>query len=368
MNLSVKEPSYGTILTWAKKVGFFELEIKKERNDDWVIIIDESVEFGHDKLLVIYGVSVAKTSFESALNYKDLTPLSIISSDKWTGEMIEAEIKKIEGEYGKIIYAVADGGNAIKKALRLAKITHVYDITHKLAWFLKETYKEDDAFQSYVTKMSKMRGALALSAVSHILPPNQRIHSRFMNLDVISDWGLKVLNYLNQGNESERTYKELDWVREYQELILELSEVNRILSETKTLLKTKGISLKNLKTVENIFHNVKIKNKRTNRLTGRIHEFFREIIDGLPEMEKIICSSDIIESAFGKYKNYISNNPMVGITDLSILMASFTSSLSVEQVKAAMETVKNKDLKTWRQDNIGETNLQKRKRVLRKMG
>lgn len=368
MNLSMKEPSYGTILTWAKKIGFFELEIKKERHNDWIIILDESVEFGHDKLLVMYGISAAKANFESALNYCNLTPLSIISGDKWTGDMIEKELKKIENEHGKIIYAVADGGNAIKKALRLAKIPHVYDITHKFAWFLKETYMKDDIFQSYVSKMSKMRGTLALSAVSHILPPNQRVHSRFMNLDVISDWGLKVLNYLQRGENRERAYEVLKWVKEYQKFILELSEVNRVLAEIKTLLKTKGISSKNLNTAKKIFRNIKIKNERTNKLTDKIYKFLKEIMDELPEMDKIICSSDIIESAFGKYKNYISNNPMVGITDLSILMASFTSNLTTEQVKTAMETVKNNDLKLWSRNNIGETNLQKRKRFLRKTG
>lgn len=364
----MKEPSYGTILIWTKKLGLYQLEKEKEKADDWVIILDESVEFGHDKLLVIYGIPSSKINFKRALNYNDLTPLTIASGSKWTGDLIEQQIKKVENEYGKILYAVADGGNAIRKSLRKAEITHVYDLTHKLAWFLKELYKEDPEFISYTKQMAKMRGALSLSEVSHVLPPNQRVHSRFMNLDVISEWGMKILNYLNSGNKEDRIFKELKWVENFEALIQELTEVNKILAEIKALLKTQGLSVKNKKKAKKILEKLQIQNSRTNRLKVFISDYLDEIVNSLPKRKNIVCTSDIIESSFGKYKNYISNNPMVGITNLSLTMAAFTSKLESDKVNAALENVKTIDIKQWSQNNIGDTNLQRRKRVLKKVG
>ena len=366
--LTTKSPSYATILLWMKKIGYYQLEKKKAKSNDWIIILDESVEFGHDKLLVIYGIRHKNIDFNRALGYKDLVPFSVISSDKWTGELIAKEIQKIEKNHGKIIYAVADGGNSIKKALRLAKIPHIYDITHKFAWFLKEIYKPEEGFQSYIKKMAKMRGALSLTNVSHVLPPNQRFHSRYMNLDIISDWGLKTLNYLSTKKCNNREYEELKWVEKYNGLIKELAQVNTVLSEIKALLKTKALSLRNINKAKKILANMKIDSLRTRRLKTGIAGFLDEQIALVAKKNKIICTSDIIESAFGKYKNYISNNPMVGITNLALSMAAFTSELSIEDIKLTLENVKTKDIKLWSQTNIGETNLQRRMRVLKKVG
>ncbi|MCH7410274.1 hypothetical protein MM239_12775 [Belliella sp. DSM 111904] len=57
-------------------------------------------------------------------------------------------------------------------------------------------------------------------------------------------------------------------------------------------------------------------------------EHIQKTMDGSPEdrLESLLCSSDIIESAFGKYKNYIQANPMVGITNLCL--AAFTGKLT----------------------------------------
>jgi hypothetical protein len=370
LGTSMKTPSHSTISLWTKKVGYYQLENKKPsiKSTDWIIILDESVEFGHDKLLVIYGIRNKWVNFSKALNYQDLTPLVIISGDKWTGELIKEQLRKVEKEYGKVLYAVADGGNAIKKALRLMDIPHIYDLTHKLAWFLKEIYKPEDIFQSYITKMAKMRGTLSLTNISHILPPNQRFHSRFMNLDVISDWGLKVLNYLDKNEKQKREYQELIWVKNYKDIIWELSAVNKALFKIKTLLKTNSLSKINIKKSKAILKEIAIYSPRVEKLKENISTYLDQLKELVPKQKKVICTSDIIESAFGKYKNYISNNSMVGITNLSLTMAAFTCNLEIEQIKTSFEEVKNKDVYKWSEKNIGVSNIQRRMRVLKKVG
>lgn len=356
------------MLLWTKKIGYFQLEVEKETVDDWIIILDESIEFGHDKLLVVYGIPDHKVNYNKPLGYEDLTTLSIISGDKWTGELIKNELEKIIIQRGKIIYAVADGGNAIRKGLRLAGIPHVYDITHKFAWMLKEIYKNEKEFQSYTTGMAKMRGKFSLTNISHILPPNQRFHSRFMNLDIISDWGMKVLNYLQNGKKTDRTFKVLKWVKDYHSFIEELHEVNLVLNKIKALLKVNSLSIKNARCAKKLLLDIKIKNDRTDRLKSFIIEFLNELTSQLNGRKKLLCTSDIIESAFGKYKNYISNNPMVGITNLALCMAAFTSKLDKYAIKEALENVKVDYLRTWSISNIGSTNLQRRKAILKKIG
>ena len=83
----------------------------------------------------------------------------------------------------------------------------------------------------------------------------------------------------------------------------------------------------------------------------------------LPESKEILCTSDILESAFGKYKNFVSNNPMSGITNLVLSIAAFTSSLNKKEIKNALETVTTSKVKEWTSEFIGKTLLQKRREV-----
>jgi hypothetical protein len=84
----------------------------------------------------------------------------------------------------------------------------------------------------------------------------------------------------------------------------------------------------------------------------------------LPNTDKILFSSDILESIFGKYKNRVSENPMASITCLMLMIASFTCNLTLENIIQSMENVKIKDIKKWSQENIGVSLFEKRKVLL----
>ena len=84
----------------------------------------------------------------------------------------------------------------------------------------------------------------------------------------------------------------------------------------------------------------------------------------LPRMrETILCTSDILESAFGKYKNYVSCNPMAGITDLALCIAAFTCSLTLEEITEALETVREDEVRQWGRVFLGTPPLRKRRQA-----
>lgn len=367
LNLGLGCPKYGTILIWTKKVGLFSTRPPIEKSNDWVLIIDESIAVGHERLLVVYGVRSSKIDFKRALKYDDLKPLLIKSSNKWTGEIIKKEIEGLVEKWGHVKYIVADGGNGICKGLELSGNTHVYDITHKIAWVLKKIYEKDSLFTSYAKEMAQMRYKGVCSEISHIIPPKQRINSRFMNLDILSDWGLKAISCIKSSKKNNKIYKKLLWVKEYAEIINELDLINNSVNEIKSVLKTKGLSKKTFKFVVNIFKKNK-GNANFQYLGTVIIEYLKETMVHLPKEKNILCTSDIIESSFGKYKNYMSQNSMAGITDLSLCMAAFTNSLDANELKEGLEKTKMDDLKKWSKENIGETNFAKRKRVLKNNG
>lgn len=352
-------PAFNSVLIWYKKVGLYQLNKLKERANDWILIIDESIQFGNKKLLVIYGLRRSLYDFKSSLKFSDLTPLHITSMVKCNGELVKIEIEKAIKDIGNVIYSVCDHGSDIRKALKMLKIPHIHDITHFAASILKKLYSEDNEYLEFSRKMTEMRNQKKQTELAHICPPAQRTKSRFLNLRIISKWGTKCLAL--KINKNSKEYNELIWLRKYENFLLELHEINSATLDIFKIVKSNGLNDKTIKESK----------KKLKRLKGKKGKFFRnemiKYFDNSRSLvggkDNLLCTSDIIESSFGKMKNIISSNPMAAITDLALSLATFTCDLSEEAIKEALENTKMADLKKWTEENIGDTVYKKRKAV-----
>ena len=368
--IDFKAPSHTTILNWTKKMGLYHIQKPKPQDDDWVIILDESIEFGNEKMLAVLGIREKDIDFNRPLHYHDLECLDLKISSSWKGEDIKEVIDQTREHIGEIKYAVADMGNAIKKSLRLAEIPHVEDLTHKLSWIIKQIYEKDPEFISYTKKLAHLRGSIPLSKLSYILPPAQRVNSRFMNLKPMLDWSNAIINLLKSDKKIPEERKKLQFILDYEPLIKELTQIVEIAIRIQEILKNKGVSQKTINACKQIFPKP-IK-------SAKLKTFKNEIVAYLTQMyeinhklgsNKIICSSDILESSFGKYKSFINANSSIGITDLSLAIPAFISNFKEQKdVCDACETVKIKDVKKWGNENIGKTLLKKRQEAFSKLG
>jgi len=344
-------------------MGIFKLYQVKDNADDWILMIDESIEFGHDKLLLILGVREANLDFKRPLNYQDMICMRLIASGSWKGEDIEKVLEELSSEIGTIKYAVADNGNSIMKALRLRDLTHVQDINHKISWFIKELYKEDESFKSYCKELAKLRGGLGLSRFSHILPPQQRVNSRFMNLKPILRWGMAVLKLLDFETSNPEEKEKMQHIKQYESLIKQTFELVEIANHIQEILKNRGLSEKTKKECLCFFD--KVTDERILKFKAMVQDYMIKTLQSVKENDVILCSSDILESSFGKYKNYISENTSVGITNLSLSIPAFCSKLKKEEITNAMENIKVNQIKEWSAMNIGQTQTEKRRSSLK---
>jgi len=363
LDILCKAPSYTTLLNWVHKIGYYELNKIKEKADDWIIILDESIQLGRDKILVIFGIRESKIDFTRPLNFQDLVPLREISKTNWNGELIKDEVLNIKKEIGNIAYAVGDYGSDLKKGLELLNITHIHDITHKIALILEKAFKNNNHYKEITQQMSEMRVKFSQSEIAHIIPPKQRKKSRYQNLKIISDWCIKALNLMENDQEKSKRIKDnLKWILSYKTFILELSEINQVVSDIEKVLKHNGLSELTIKQCGLILD--KITSNQGIQIKEQIQSYLNSTIEMMPENKKILVTSDIIESAFGKYKNYVSSNPMAGITNLVLSIAAFTSSLNEKEIKEALEVTSINDVRKWTDQFIGKTLLQKRREAL----
>lgn len=360
MNLKLNPPTHTTIINWVHKVGYHQLMKPKDKADDWIIIIDESIQIGREKILMLLGIRENNVDFSRPLRFQDMVPIKELVNTSWSGEEIQSILSDVKEELGTIKYVISDGGSNIIKSLRLSKIQHIYDLTHKIACIVRKLYKKNELYISLTKKMAETRLKSLQTELAFLIPPKQRSQSKYLNINDISRWCLKTLLYHEKNKDIEvEKCEKLSWILEYKDFILSLSELNELICQIEKILKTNGFSIESWKACQLLLQNVKW--DAAKRFKEELDIYFDELNGKLVNTEKLLITSDIIESSFGKYKNYVSQNPMAGITNLILSIAAFTCSLEEEEIKTALENTVINDVKEWTKKTIGKSLFQKRR-------
>ena len=349
-------------MLWVKKIGCYQLQAPKEKADDWIIIVDESIGIGQEQVLVVLGIRQSKVDFTRPLKIQDMTPITVKSKERWTGQDIATELEIVKTKLGTVKYAVTDAGSSLKKGLKEADISHVYDITHAIANALEWIYKNDDEFKKFTHQAGQMRLKLCCSNNAHLIPPNQRSKSRFLNLDIVGKWGMSAILALDKNKLPLAEAEQLQWVKDQESFIIEMNNIISVQEKISILLKNEGLSKKTKAKCFALLKNFK---------KGKLKQFKEYMITYLKENEKqinrkskkLVCCSDVIESTFGKYKNELSKNPMSGITDLALIISALTVDLTIETVNQAIDNCTVNTIEKWKKENLCNSLLAKRRAV-----
>lgn len=360
LKIEGSSPSYTTGKLWVKKVGYYCLSKEKQQANDWILIVDESIGIGQEKLLVVLGVRQSQIDFTRPLTLQDMSPIYLQSKKTWNGEMVSEVLEVCKKRVGNVIYATTDGGSALKKGLRLSELTHIYDITHAIAVMLEKIYKDDIDFKEYTNSMGLFRAKLSCSQYTHLIPPNQRKKSRFLNIDIISKWGMNILKAFESSLLSEKEKELFQWVENKRDFIEEMNSIICTITELSILLKNKGLSRSTKRKCKKI-----LKALPSTPRQQIFNEMFNEYLTTNSlyldrKKTKILCTSDIIETTFGKYKNELSKNQMTGVTDLALIIPALTSDLSDNEIREAIDASTKEDIKKWGKENLCESLWEKR--------
>jgi hypothetical protein len=368
LEVPLQSATHTTILWWVKKLGYYTLTTPKPVANDWIILLDESVQLGPGKLLVIWGIRASMVDIHRPLRYQDLEPLWISASAHWNGPFIRDILEQLDGSLGHIVYAVGDYGSDLKKGLRLAGIPHIHDVTHRIALLLKALYADDPAYQDIAQRLAQIRRQFRQTTASHLLPPAQRSKSRYHNLQPLAAYGRHILTYLASppaSEHDEQPFRDaIAWMLPYHAFFEELHEVTALVEIVERQVKHNGLS------PETIAHCCQalppITTEKGRCFMFDILVYMHTMLTRTTAKQAIVCTSDILESAFGKYKNYVSRNPMAGITDLALCLAAFTSTLSSQEIVDALEHTTCHAVTRWAHIYLGTTLLKKRREVFSK--
>lgn len=357
LNLGLKEPTHSTVLLWMKKQGVANFKEKSFfEGNKWFLIIDESIQFGNKKLIAVMAV-LSSSVKEKALTYLDLIPLVLKSSTSWKAEQIKQEIINAI-DVKDVEYVVCDNGNNLKSTCNILNLTHIEDVNHKISGIIKNVYEKDLVFESYTKHLSGLRGKLSLSKVAHLIPPNQRIISRFMNLTPLFVWGEKTLRLIENQKLDAQEYEKVAFLSSYKEFIIDTLLILNTLNVIQKKLKTNHFNQAQIR--ECLLELKNLKSPKGLIIAEKMRIYFELTTEKLDANQQVVCSSDIIESCFGKYKEVVKLNKTIGVSDICLSISCLTNSGDIKELKKTLENIKIKDVKKWSDENIGQSLFKKR--------
>jgi len=201
-------PDHSTVQNWTQRLGLFLLNHPVPRRDDWVFILDHFLEKGVTKCLVILGIAhaeLARCSYSPSHKSMQLLALEVV--DHSTGEKVRESLEQLSRQAGEPVQIVSDHGSDLRKGIELfrethPKTVHTYDISHRLARFLKAEVETDPWWKEFHQQCNQLRTRLQQTQWDFLIPPAKRTKGRFMAMERI-EWGLNLLAYDERGDFSE---------------------------------------------------------------------------------------------------------------------------------------------------------------------
>lgn len=347
LGLDKRVPSHSSIRNWICKCGIHRVKMRSSTSDEYVILVDESITFGSEKILLILGVAQSKINQERSLSHSDMEVLYVGASKEWKGEQIKTEIEKIaDGE--TIKYVVSDQGTNLRKAYNLLNYSHIEDCTHVFANYLKRIYENDEDFEAFRKLIGKLRRDWNLSKVkSKYMPPTMRGKMRFANIFPCVTWARKTLG--DWENLSEEIQGSLIFLKDKSDFIQSLIEVEKVFKFVCAKLKNKGFGKVQNQEILKELSEMKA-GKKSSIFIGNCEHYLENLRhkSELLGQDYLLCSSDIIESYFGKFKTKVNPNNRSGLTEFIFTIATFGQPFSQQEAKQAMQSIKCKDLKLYK--------------------
>lgn len=196
--------NYNSIRSWVGRIGLYELSRKKEKREDWIFIIDCTLELAKEKVMVIYGISEEfwkRTVLEGqrALKHTDGEILAIEVTESATSEWVQNILEDLKEIVGSPCQIITDKGSNLKKGIELyqennQEVIFTYDVTHAMANFPKKELAYSEIYQDFLRDCSRCKQQLKQTELAFLAHPSQRSQCRYFNAERLVDWAKKLLN------------------------------------------------------------------------------------------------------------------------------------------------------------------------------
>ncbi len=361
-----RKPSPASVRGWVLKCGYHSLTYARNLQGDYMAIIDESIQIGGEKLLLLLGVKLGPSGYthSAALTTGDVEVLGMEVQPSWNGEMVAHFISHRLKSYPKLnlLYVVCDQGTTLLAALRRLHFTFVSDCSHVMMNAAKALFGQDAKLSGFCQRIGTIRRQLALTKWSFLLPPTLRDKDRFLRIFTLCKWVDRMDQYWDKLDSSGRV--KISFYRRYGTLLNRLRQVRDLITITAGVLKKEGLSEQSHEKWEGLVNDYlatqAVITHKAKQFIKLMKNYFAQHAGLYKDGKQLACCSDIIESTFGRYKN---KGGMKVISADVLGIALYNRELTMDFVTDSMLAVRLQAVEEWSKKNI----CHNRYSLLRKM-
>lgn len=374
---------------WLLRLGLYELTRPKQQANDWVWIIDHTIQTGNGKCFLVVGVRLSawdtkrltalkhtpQDSF--ALRHQDLTVFEMERMDSSTGEAVHRQLEQVSQRTGITPCCIlsdqgADVRGAAQRFSRAGDRTVivVHDIAHAVANALKRQLNKTSAWEQFLADANRSKTAVRQTPYAFLMPPELKNKARWMNLQPLIDWSRRVKRFLRDPQAAltrakvpvdlDRLHQKMGWLHQH------TASINR----WATMLEVAAITLKYIRNYG--YHqraHQKLKSLLANFRDGPAGPMVEEILEFVKTQSescgrrRLLGSSEVIESLIGKGKQLMGRNRN-GYTKTVLAMAAATVEITNAQITSALAMIKVRDVQNWIDQKLGLSLQAQRQRTL----
>ncbi len=360
------------------QVGLYKLTRAKEKADDWVYLVDNTIQVGKCKCLMVVGVRLSSLHPGRALCFEDLEPIELLVKERVDRAVVKEALEAAAKKTTSPCLVLSDDGSDVKPGiedfLKEAAIgVRVLDITHKAATLLKKELENDTQWLEFIKLCSQTKSKVQQTELAPLAPPNQRSKCRYMNMEQLVGWVSKMQVFMEDvsGNLSKSGIKcsqkcfedHFSWVSEYDSEIKSYADMMSVVGFFRHTIRLGGIYQGIEVDLSEVLMNTPL-TPRSSQIAGRLLDFVKEQEALVQKGKNLLGSTEVLESVFGKLKTLANFQGMKGFNSLVLGAAACVGKTDLQLVKSAMEQIPIKLVNQWEKENIGETLLSKRRRAL----
>jgi hypothetical protein len=345
--LALPVPSFTTIRAWVLRLGCYALLRPLPQDTPWLWIIDHTIQIGAQKLFLIVGCPLSDVPFgQRCLSLADLRLVALVPMEQSDQYLIDAELEKGTHRTGTPRLIVSDQGSDLVKGIELFQQRHantaaVGDIAHHGANVLENRWERDPRWKELLQRFAQTNQQIRQTADAFLLAPTLRNKARFMNVGPLLRFARRLLSLLKREIPNEKAQQRYGWLLEYEEDVARWLEQYDVVEKTIQRVRRHGLNGGTLGELEKAW-GAESERPGTKMVRGHMRAYVSKNVRQAQEGETLAGSSEVLESAFGKWKAKTGESGQGELTGMALSLGAILGQHDEEEVRQALEAVPEK--------------------------
>jgi hypothetical protein len=355
-------PGATTVRSWVLRLGYAQLTRPLSHDHRWAWLIDHTLQIGATKLFVIVGVPLDCVPFGvRPLQLADLHLVAMVPMAESNQDRVAEALENAIARTGVPRQIVADGAADLQKGIarfqeRHSQTASVPDAAHHAANLLKYYWQNDPRWPAFTRRMNETATAIRQTGSAYLVAPKLRNKARFMSVGAFVRFGQIVLRKLQEAEPSADVVRRYGWVSAYADAVSAWSEQHQVVQVMLRQVRVEGLFRRGQAVLDEAWERLGVSDHAVSvALRHRLRAYVGRYGRALPVGERLVGSTEVLESAFGVQKRLSRDQADSGLTALSVGLGAMLGEATPEQMRADADRVPEKVVQNWATRTLGKT-------------